>query len=101
MSMFIERLSLPKRPVKIRNRDIIKDQITNGRVLDEMFLTNSIMLKRIGGMVPLEFSISTRKYNQLFNNMGTVYFYNSIIYINIDKEFLPGIISLYTIVYRL
>ena len=66
-----------------------------------MFLTNSIMLKRIGGMVPLEFSISTRKYNQLFNNMGTVYFYNSIIYINIDKEFLPGIISLNTIVYRL
>ena len=52
------------------------------------------MLKRIGGMVPLEFSISTRKYNQLFNNMGTVYFYNSLIYINIDKEFLPGIISI-------
>ena len=72
-----------------------KDQVTLDRVLDEMFISNGIMLKRIGGMVPLEFSISSRKYNQLFNNMGTVYFYNSLIYINIDKEFLPGIISRY------
>ena len=72
-----------------------KDQVTLDRVLDEMFISNGIMLKRIGGMVPLEFSISSRKYNQLFNNMGTVYFYNSLIYINIDKEFLPGIVSRY------